>query len=225
VVLKYLVKLVKYTKNNSHKSNHPPSYPNEMMVKIFSSKHYSNIRLKPPSKNKILEIGSFSGNNLRYFIENNYKTYGVEINQELVKLGVKNLKRLKIKPPLIKIGTNIKIPFKSSFFDTLVSINTIHYNSGSELHDVIMEFKRVLKNNGVLYLETVGKNHFSFGKKIGNLEYKSNLKDFRKNHTFGYFDDKLHLKKFLKKYFNKVEICEKSEKSMVNLHWYVAICK
>lgn len=219
------MKLVKYTKKNSSKSEHPPSFPNEMMVKIFSSKHYSNIRLKSPSKNKILEIGSFSGNNLRYFIENNYKTYGIEINQELVDLGVTNLKRLRIKPPLIKIGTNTKIPFKSRFFDTLVSINTIHYNSGSEIREAIMEFKRVLKNGGVLYLETVGKNHFAFGKKISNLLYKSNLKDFRKNHTFGFFDDKLHLKKFLKHYFNKVEICERSEKSKVNLHWYVAICK
>ncbi len=219
------MKLVKYTKKNSSKSEHPPSFPNEMMVKIFSSKHYLNIRLKSPSKNKILEIGSFSGNNLRYFIENNYKTYGIEINQELVDLGVTNLKRLRIKPPLIKIGTNTKIPFKSRFFDTLVSINTIHYNSGSEIHEAIMEFKRVLKNGGVLYLETVGKNHFAFGKKISNLKYKSNLKDFRKNHTFGFFDNKLHLKKFLKHYFNKVEICERSEKSKVNLHWYVAICK
>ena len=219
------MKLVKYTKKNSTTSEHPPSYPNEMMVKIFSSKHYSNIRLKSSSKNKILEIGSFSGNNLRYFIENNYKTYGIEINQELVDLGVTNLKRLRIKPPLIKIGTNTKIPFKSRFFDTLVSINTIHYNSGGEVHEAIKEFKRVLKNGGVLYLETVGKNHFAFGKKISNLLYNSNLKDFRKNHTFGFFDDKLHLKKFLKHYFNKVEIFERSEKSKINLHFYVAICK
>ena len=133
--------------------------------------------------------------------------------------------RLKIKPPLIKIGTNTKIPFQSSFFDTLVSINTIHYNSGNEIHKAIIEFKRVLKKNGVLYLETLGKNHFGFGKKISNLMYKSNIKDFRKSHIFGFFDNKLHLKKFLKKYFNKVEICERSEKSLVDLHWYIAICK
>jgi SAM-dependent methyltransferase len=219
------MKIVRYTKNNSYKANYPPSYPNEMMVKIFSSKRYSNIRLKSPSKNKILEIGSLSGNNLRFFIENNYKTYGIEINQSLVNLGIKNLKRLKIKPPLIKIGLNTKIPFQSNFFDTLVSINTIHYNYGSEIHDAIMEFKRVLKKNGVLYLETAGKNHFRIGKKINNLEYKSKFKSFRKNHTFGFFDDKLHLKKFLKNYFNKVEICERIEKSKINLNWYVAICK
>ena len=219
------MKLVKYTKKNSYKSKFPPSFPNEMMVKFFSSKKYSNINFKSPSNNKVLEIGSFSGNNLRYFIENNYKTYGIEINQELVDIGLKNLKRLKIKPPIIKIGSNTKIPFKTNFFDTLVSINTLHYNSGNEIDEAIIEFKRVLKKSGVLYLETLGKNHLGFGKKISNLLYKSKIKDFRRNHNFGFFDDKLHLNKFLKNYFKKVEIYERSEISKINLHWYVAICK
>ena len=217
--------LVKYSKKNAHKSKHPPSYPNEMMVKIFSSGHYSNIKIKPSHQNKILEVGSFSGNNLRYFIENSFKSYGIEINQQLVDLGIKNLKRLKIKPPSIKIGTNTEIPFKRNFFDTLVSINTIHYNSGNEVIRAIKEYKRVLKKSGVLYLETLGNNHFAFGKKISNLSYKSNLKDFRKNHIFGYFDNKIHLKNFLKSYFNKVEVFEKYEKTNISLHFYVAVCK
>ena len=219
------MKLIKYNKKNAHKSKYPPSYPNEMMVKIFSSNHYSNINIKPFHQNKVLEIGSFSGNNLRYFIENGFKSYGVEINKQLVDLGIENLKRLKIKPPLIKIGTNTKIPFKSKFFDTLVSINTIHYNSGNDVQRALREYKRVLKKDGVLYLETAGKNHFARGNRISVLSYKSKLKDFRKNHIFGYFDNKLHLKKILKSYFDKVEIFEKFEKTNVNLHFYIAVCK
>ena len=189
------MKLVKYNKKNASSSKYPPSYPNEMMLKIFSSNHYSDIKIKLPRSNKILEIGSFSGNNLRYFIENGFKTHGIEINKKLVDLGIKNLKRLKLNPPLIKIGTNTNIPFESNYFDTLVSINTLHYNSGNEVHVALKEFKRVLNKGGVLYLETLGKKHFAFGKKINLLKYKSNLKDFRKNHIFGYFDNKLHLKK------------------------------
>ena len=219
------MKLVNYNKKNSHTAKHPPSYPNEMMVKIISGKIYSNIKTKSPYKNKILEIGSFSGNNLRYFIENGFKSYGIEINQKLVDLGISNLKRLKIKPPIIKIGTNTKIPFKNKFFNTLVSINTIHYNSGDDVLKTIHEYKRVLKNDGVLYLETIGKNHFAFGKKIKNLLYRSNLKDFRKKHTFGFFDNSLHLKKTLKRYFNRVEIFERYEKTKVNLHFYIAVCR
>jgi len=219
------MKIVKYNKKNAYTSRFPPSYPNEMMVKIFNANHYQNIRIKPPEENKILEIGSSSGNNQRYFIENGFESYGIEINKELVDLGIKNLKRLKVKPVKIKIGTNTEIPFKNDFFDTLVSINTIHYNYGTEITRAILEYKRVLKKDGILYMETVGKNHFAVGKKIRDLCYKSNFKDFRKNHTFGYFDNKLHLKKFLKSYFSKVEVFERSEKTKINLHWYIAICK
>ena len=219
------MKLVNYNKKNSYTAKYPPSYPNEMMVKIISGKTYSNIKIKSPHQNKILEIGSFSGNNLRYFIENGFQSYGIEINQKLVDLGISNLKRLKIKPPIIKIGTNTKIPFKDKFFNTLVSINTIHYSCGSDVIKAIQEYKRVLKNDGVLYLETIGKNHFAFGKKIENLKYKSNLKDFRKGHTFGFFDNSLHLEKILKRYFKRVEIFERKEKTRVNLHFHIAVCK
>ena len=184
------MKLVKYNNKNAYGSKYPPSYPNEMMVKIFSS-----------------------------------KTYGIEINQNLVNLGLQNLKRLNVKIPTIKIGTNTDIPFKKNFLDTLVSINTIHYNSGNEIHKALLEFKRVLKRGGVLYLETIGNKHFAFGKKIKNLSYKSNLKDFRKNHIFGFFDNKLHLKKILQRYFKTVEIFEKNEKTKINLHFYIAVCK
>ena len=219
------MKLVKYNNKNAYGSKYPPSYPNEMMVKIFSSKTYTNIKIKTSHKNKVLEIGSFSGNNLRYFIENGFETYGIEINQNLVNLGLQNLKRLNVKIPTIKIGTNTDIPFKKNFLDTLVSINTIHYNSGNEIHKALLEFKRVLKRGGVLYLETIGNKHFAFGKKIKNLSYKNNLKDFRKNHIFGFFDNKLHLKKILQRYFKTVEIFEKNEKTKINLHFYIAVCK
>jgi ubiquinone/menaquinone biosynthesis C-methylase UbiE len=107
----------------------------------------------------------------------------------------------------------------------LVSINTIHYNSGNDIHRALCEYRRVLKKDGVLYLETGGKKHFARGKRVGILSYKTKLKDFRKNHIFGYFDNKLHLKKILKSYFDNVEIFEKFEKTNVNLHFYIAVCK
>lgn len=221
------MKLVRYTKKNAYSAKFPPSYPNEMMVKILSSKNYSNINPKFfKKKNKILEVGCFSGNNLRFFIENGFDTYGVEINSQLINLARQNLKRLGIKPPTIKLGNNLKLPFKNSYFDTLVSINTIHYSSGIEISNSLTEFKRVLKKGGVLYLETAGKNHFARkgANKIGYFSYKSNLKDFRKHHAFGYFDNKQHLKKFLKNSFNKVDVFERYEFTKLDLHFYVAIC-
>ena len=63
-----------WTKNNAFNkakgSSFPPSYPNEMLVKFFSSKSYSNLT-SPLFKDKIkvCELGCFSGNNLRFFID------------------------------------------------------------------------------------------------------------------------------------------------------------
>lgn len=221
------MKLVKYNKKNAFTSKFPPSYPNEMMVKIFNSNFYTNIKFPAFKKNKILEIGCFSGNNLRFFIENGFDAHGVEINQKLIDLGKKNLKRLKIKIPDIKLGNNLLLPFDNQKFDTLVSINTIHYSSGQEIHKALSEYKRVLKPGGILYLETVGDKHFAKmnAKKISTLSYKSNLKDFRKNHIFGYFDSKDHLKKIMKRYFKEVELFERFEIMKNNLHFYVVVCR
>ena len=76
-------------------AKHPPSYPNEMVVKLCSSKKYSdltkNIFLK--KKINVCEIGCLSGNNLRFFLDKKWNTHGVEINQKLIKLTINNLKR------------------------------------------------------------------------------------------------------------------------------------
>ena len=73
-------------------AKHPPSYPNEMVVKLCSSKKYSdltkNIFLK--KKINVCEIGCLSGNNLRFFLDKKWNTHGIEINQKLIQLTKNN---------------------------------------------------------------------------------------------------------------------------------------
>ena len=78
-------------------------------------------------------------------MDKKWKTYGVEINKDLTNLAKKNLKRFKLKANQLKIGNNENLPFKSNYFDLLVSINTIHYSSGKKIDDAIKEYSRVLK--------------------------------------------------------------------------------
>lgn len=224
---------VKYTNKNSFNrkfgTGFPPSYPNEMLVKFLSSSAYSGLDKNTLNKKeiKILEIGCSSGNNLRFFLEKKYKTYGLEINKQMVDLGKINLKRLGYRPPPIYIGDNLNIPFKDNFFDCLVSINTIHYNSGKDLFLALSEFVRVLKKKtGFAIIETVGNKHFAFqnGKKISQYKYKSGIKDFRKNKIFGYFSTKNEFKNFLNKFFRKVEVYERVEFSKIKLHFLIAVC-
>lgn len=224
-------KLVNYNVKNSFNrrmgAKFPPSFPNEMLVKILSSNFYSNIKKNFFNKRlKILEVGSSSGNNLRFFLEKKYTSYGIEINKEMVDLGKKNLLRLGYKIPKILIGNNCNIPFKNNSFDCLVSINTIHYNYGDDILLALKEFKRVLKKNGVVIIETSGPEHFNRAqsKKIKNLEWIWNSKDFRKGEKFGFFDDKISFSNTLKKVFSKVDVFERTEFSKVKLHFYFAVC-
>ena len=128
--------------NKSLGAKFPPSYPNEMLVKICSSKKYSRLtnNLFSNKKLKVCEIGCLSGNNIRFFLDKKWKTYGVEINKDLTNLAKKNLKRFKLKANQLKIGNNENLPFKSNYFDLLVSINTIHYSSGKKL---MMQLKNI----------------------------------------------------------------------------------
>ena len=228
-----MIKLVKYTKKNAFNKNNktklPPSYPNEMMVKMFSSNIYSNNIKKiffSKSKKKILEVGSSSGNNLRFFIENKINCFGVEINKEMVDLGRNNLKRLGYKIPEIKIGHNTDLPYPDKFFDCLISINTIHYSSGSDIFKALKEYKRVMKKGSILYIETSGPKHFNRknSKKISTLKWRWRSSDFRNNYTFGFFSSKEHFKKNLQKHFKNIEIFERTEFSNLDLHFYIGVC-
>ena len=153
----------------------------------------------------------------------------VEINKDLTNLAKKNLKRFKLKANQLKIGNNENLPFKNNYFDLLVSINTIHYSSGKKIDDAIKEYSRVLKKNGLVIIETPSPKHDavmnSKKKKKDNL-WIWKWGGFRDNQVVGFFDNKIKLKKKLKKFFSKVQINERSEVyDDIKLYWYFAVCK
>ena len=147
--------------NKSMGAKHPPSYPNEMLVKLCSSKSYSNLTNNIFKKKKInvCEIGCLSGNNLRFFLDRKWNTYGIEINNKLIQLTKKNLKRFGKNIKNLKIGNNTNIPYKDNFFDLFISINTIHYSSGKEIDKTLEEYSRLVNKNGIVIIETPSEKH------------------------------------------------------------------
>tara|TARA_Y100000816_G_C26101580_1_gene583993 strand:+ start:592 stop:1275 length:684 start_codon:yes stop_codon:yes gene_type:complete len=211
-------------------AKYPPSYPNEMLVKICSSKKYSGLtkNLFSKKKIKVCEIGCLSGNNIRFFLDKKWATFGIEINKDLLKLAKKNLKRFKIKLNNLKIGNNENLPYNDDYFDLLVSINTIHYSSANKIDEAIKEYSRVLKKKGIAIIETPSPKHDAIK---NSIKKKDNLwiwkwGGFRNNQKIGFFDKKEKFKKKLEKFFSKVEINERSEDyKNIKLYWYFAICK
>ena len=198
-------------KNWQYKKNqkkYPTSYPSETLIRILlSSKKYLGIELNMFEKNfKVFELGSFYGNNLRFFLDNKIDVYGSEIDNKGVARCTKNLKKIGYKNLKISKAENIKTNKKNNSFDLLISINTLHYSIGKDIEKSLKEFSRVLKKNGIAIIETPNKNHqvFKNSKKIRKFEYVWNYNDFRKNQKFGFIENKLDFKKICLKYFKKV---------------------
>ena len=63
----------KWTKENSMDTSRgnsiPPSYPNEIMIKTFSSGAYSSNFLPLEAGQKVLDVGCGFANNLVYFLQ------------------------------------------------------------------------------------------------------------------------------------------------------------
>ena len=230
-----VVKLYRAKENTYRKklgSVSPPLYPNEMLVKICSSKGYSKLTGNLFNKKlNVCEIGSFAGNNLRFFLNNGHNVYGVEINKYLLQLCNKYLKTFKIKKkPKLLVGNNLSIPLPKKTLDLFISINTIHYNTGEKISLAIENFKSLVKKNGIIIIETPGPKHMIFkkSKKIKNLVYKFKLpfNDHREGINMGLFDNETQLSKLLQKKFKNFEILRRTEKYKTYTYdFFIAICK
>jgi len=208
----------------------PPSWPNEMLTKILSSKAYSNITnalLEYPTC-KAIEIGSGSGNNLRMMIDKGFEVTGTEINSNMLDICKENLIRTGTTIPHLMEATNLSIPFEDLTFDLLVSINTLHYCSGENTLLAIREFSRVLKPGGIAIIESAGPSHFAVQEASRNapLDWTWNSHGFRVGSKMGFFDDETHFKDCLSNGFSVVELANRIEKyNSRNLEFMVAICK
>ncbi len=210
-------------------SINPPLFPNEMLVRLCSSSRFSKIKINILRKKfKILEIGCFSGNNLRFFLEKKVHCYGSEINNEMRNLCINNLKKFGYKNIKINIGDNENINYGNNYFDLLVSINTIHYSYGKNLEYAVKEYARVIKKGGILIFETPTPMHTTVkkSKKVGDFHFLWGDKGFRNKNPIGFINNLSKFKRILNKYFSKFEINHKVESyNKIKLSTYFFVCK
>ena len=229
-------KINKWTVENSFDkkagSVTPPQWPHEALVKVFSSKAYSNLTqdIIPLNQSiKVIEIGCMGGNNLRFFAEKGCSVSGVEVTEDLVNLSKIKCKHYGIENIDIFCGNNQSIPLDDSGMDVLVSVNTLHYEQGAKnINNALENFSRVLRPGGVAFIETVAPEHFIYKKatKLEDFCFRSNYDDFRKNDLFGFFESSLQLKNTLQNYFSEVEVITVSEFYQdVSLQFYVGLAK
>ena len=97
---------------------------------------------------RVLEA-SFGTGYLLMQYANDYQTYGIDFNNEMVETARKNLSRKGVKAPLQ--WANVEdLPFPENYFDTIV--NTMSFTGYPNGEQAMSEFYRVLKAGGRLLI-------------------------------------------------------------------------
>lgn len=123
---------------------------------LYSTKFIDDVDI---NRKIILDIGcGYGWFQLNILKKNFNKIIGIELTEDDLSTAKNNIKNEKIE---FKVGNATDLPFKESFFDTVVSWEVVEHILKNSESKMFSEVNRVLKNNGVFYLSTPYYNFFS----------------------------------------------------------------
>jgi len=100
-----------------------------------------------PKKAKILDAGCGSGRDAQYFKEYEFNVTAIDAAEQMLKEAKKNVKGVKFK----KMDM-IKTSFKDKSFDGIWASASLLNNEKENVPKILEELKRILKDEGVLYV-------------------------------------------------------------------------
>ena len=205
-----------------------PKYPNEVMLKlVFGS--YLEKPLAPQKNWKVLDVGCAFGSNLIPFADMGCEVYGIDIHSEITTNAEKVMNARGYNKVEFRECSNRSIPYPDDFFDLILSVNTLHYESSEKnMLDALSEYERVLKKGGAVCLSTVGPDHSIYKRSKLVDEHINLIQDFgfRDGEKFFFFDNERYLNYYLSKFFIGVETGKVTEELMtLPLDFLVAVAR
>ena len=217
-----------YQKNNAGRY----VYPTEFLVRAFLG-NYPELSPYHKSKNNYcaLDIGFGDCRNIPFLCHQEFKVFGVEIDEDIVKLGRDKLQRLEVNAELI-VGFNHLLPFKDDFFNVIVACHSIYYlERNVTFKEVIQEVTRVLcKSNSRLVFSVPTSESYLVKNSIIEedqvAKVTSDPLNIRNGHRIKFFDSEKSLRNYLQPYFSKISVgtCKNSWWG-VDEHCWIAVCE
>lgn len=160
--------------------------------------------------NRLLELGCGNG---KLWQENRIDLRNREIFLSDISEGMVEEVRNKLGSDFNCIVADAeKIPFKDSYFDTIIANHVLFYLN--DLNLGLKEIDRVLKSDGILYCSTYGKNHMKeITEIVQNFDSRINLSNHSLYDIFGLENGESILKEYFfnvqrKDYEDSLEITE-----------------
>lgn len=164
--------------------------------------NWNNYRQKPLKelyklnwkKGKIMDLGCGNSRNLLPF--RHLECYGLDFSKEMLNQSKKFAKKHNFKITLSQSDLEKKLPYKSSSFNYVLALASLHHLSNLEF--IIKEISRILKKNGEVYITVWNKlqPQLLFKKKRTLIPWRQKSQTLmRYYHFIGYFELKNLLKK------------------------------
>lgn len=189
--------------------------PSENIIKIIEI-------FKKRKARKILDLGCGAGRHIVYLSRQGFDIYGLDISEEALRHAQFWLKKECLRGYLIKSDMKM-MPFLTSSFDAVISVNVIYHTVLDEMKKTIYEIYRILKKNGLAFLtfKSDQSSDYAKGIKIEENTYISINKD--EKGIPHHFINKREIKKLMSS-FKIIEIKkEKFYDKEKNLHFHYLV--
>ena len=131
---------------------------------------------------KILDVGCGTGIYAKILNDNGAKVHGIDISPKMIQLAKSYVKNVDL-----KVGSAYRFPYKSNYFDIVVSALVIEHLS--DLDKAFREIKRVLKKGGVFVFSlgnpVIDASHPVKGKPNSTRNFENYFRETIYTHTWG----------------------------------------
>ncbi len=98
----------------------------------------------------ILDVGCGPGHYSQYFHENGYSAQGIDFSENMIQISKLRYREIKF-----SVQDMRRLEFDDHTFDALWVCSSFPHIQKKEAPKVLLEFKRVLKNDGVLFINAI----------------------------------------------------------------------
>jgi len=110
-------------------------------------------------QDKILDAGCGPGRNIHWFLQHNFETYAIDINEELIKNLIASNPGLPI--DRFQVASLENIPFHNNFFDHIICVAVLHFASNTnQFKGMFAEVVRVVKQGGSILFRIAASTDF-----------------------------------------------------------------
>ncbi len=113
---------------------------------------------------RVLDLGCGTGRHIIYLAERGFLVVGLDISRTALQSAELRLRSIGVKNPVLVLHEMTEMPFTNDYFDAAISIDTVHHGKIREIHQVVDELHRVLRQDGLGLATLVADSDYKFGK-------------------------------------------------------------